>query len=134
MAIGIKYQIFRGQGFDTAFKKLANFKKPEPALVKKLFKIYKAVSEEIQVMEQQFKACLEEYAERDEHGNFKQVEGSPGAIKIKPTSMSSWNEAEAKILSTEASFEIDKLTWNDAVNKLEFTPVELMAFEPFIDA
>jgi len=130
--IGVKYETLRDPSFLTALQKMAAFSKPEPTLVKKLFKLYKCVSEEIKIMNKLYQAGLEECAERDEHGNMKSMEGVQGGIKINPSMAANWDETAKKIAATEVTLECDAIPFNEAVTKLGLTPQELVAVEPLL--
>lgn len=130
--IGVKYENLRDPAFLTALQKMASFSKPEPTFVKKLFKLYKCVTEEIKVMNKLYQAGLEECAERDEHGNMKPMEGVQGGIKINPAMSMQWDEIAKKIAATEATLECEGISFQEAIAKLGLTPQELVAVEPLL--
>lgn len=98
-------------------------------LAYKFAKIIKVVDENREFYGQSLNKLINEYGEKDENGELKQVENG---FAIQPDKIAEFNEEVTKLQSIEITDELPKFTFSDFENKIELSPRDLILLEPFI--
>ena len=99
------------------------------SLAYKFAKLAKLVDENREFYGQSINKLINEYGEKDENGELKQVEGG---FTIKPDLIGEFNEEVNKLQSIEVTDEYPTFTFSDFEDKIELTPRDLILLEPFI--
>lgn len=87
-------------------------------------------------MQKDFQALVKQYAELDEKGDVKPVEGQPvGTFNIKADKAQEWNTAIQELMNKKIPFEkCDKIHVNQLVNSdMKLSSMEMQSLEPLLD-
>lgn len=111
--------------------KIKNIKMPIKTAYK-LSKLQKAIEEELSFSQGEYKKIVDEYAERDETGNYKFLDEAKTNIQIKPNCI---KEAEQKTIELqELEIELPKITFTlSEFEKIELSPEDISGIIDFIE-
>jgi hypothetical protein len=129
----VTYGQLRDSNFGRAISKLANFngyKHPKTAY--NVAKINRRLLDEAKLAEELYKQLVERYADKDEAGKIKPVEGrGPDSFMIPDAASDEWTEKTKEYHAI--AFEIDRPRINlDDVADAKLTPSEIMALDPVL--
>ena len=98
----------------------------------KLSKLQKAIEEELSFSQGEYKKIVDEYAERDETGNYKFLDEAKTNIQIKPNCI---KEAEQKTIELqELEIEFPKITFTlSEFENIELSPEDISGIIDFIE-
>lgn len=111
--------------------KIKNIKMPIKTAYK-LSKLQKAIEEELSFSQGEYKKIVDEYAERDETGNYKFLDEAKTNIQIKPNYI---KEAEQKTIELqELEIELPKITFTlSEFENIELSPEDISGIIDFIE-
>lgn len=111
--------------------KIKNIKMPIKTAYK-LSKLQKAIEEELSFSQGEYKKIVDEYAERDETGNYKFLDEAKTNIQIKPNCI---KEAEQKTIELqELEIELPKITFAlSEFENIELSPEDISGIIDFIE-
>lgn len=95
-----------------------------------VLRMLKVIDKEYETIEATQRKMVEAYGDRDELGNYKF--DNRGGIIIKEESAQTFSAEMEQLLNTPVNLEINPLKI-DVLDKLQFTPTQLLKMEEFIE-